>query len=93
MSDIEAAHLVAAEIGVEITPKAEIDWNGIDRGKWIDRCPLCNHRLQMRAGGWACKNWKCKMYWKMDIGPVWRSPKMGWQIRVWKPYIVPDRDE
>jgi len=36
------------------------------------RCPACGRYLcyKKRAGGFVCKNWKCKNYWKLGHGPV-----------------------
>lgn len=36
------------------------------------RCPGCNNRLYERksVGGYVCKNWRYKNYWKYGKGPV-----------------------
>ncbi len=34
------------------------------------RCPLCNHVLNKRFEGLVCKNWKCKLYFKLERGWV-----------------------
>ena len=52
-------------------------------------CPLCGNKLQIRTAGLVCKNWKCKMYWKLDVGPVYQGPNFGWQIRIWQSYEIP----
>jgi 5-methylcytosine-specific restriction endonuclease McrA len=33
-------------------------------------CPLCNHILYKRYEGMVCKNWKCKLYFKLERGWV-----------------------
>lgn len=34
----------------------------------IKKCPLCEHRLYNRNEGLACKNHKCKLYFKCGVG-------------------------
>lgn len=43
------------------------------------RCPICNHQLQERksVGGYVCKHWECKNYWKLGRGPVFLKEKKG----------------
>ena len=51
----------------------------------IPRCPLCNHRLYEYKCGDVCKNWKCKLYWKLG----------GWclkEIGIWE-YTDPVLDK
>lgn len=40
------------------------------------RCPSCNHILQEKKDGFVCKNWKCKLYWKLGKG--WSCSKDWW---------------
>ena len=39
--------------------------------KLTPMCPLCNHILYKRHEGLVCKNWKCKMYFKLEKGWVY----------------------
>ena len=48
------------------------------------RCPACGRYLyyRRRAGGFVCKNWKCKNYWKLGSGPVFNlTPEGGLRER------------
>ncbi len=35
------------------------------------KCPLCNLTLIKRYEGLVCKNWKCKLYFKLERGWVY----------------------
>lgn len=32
------------------------------------RCPICKNMLQRKKIGYVCKNFKCDLYWKLNIG-------------------------
>ena len=38
-----------------------------------NRCPHCDRKLQKKAVGYVCKNWKCPLYWKLGNGWVYHS--------------------
>ena len=56
-------------------------------------CPKCGNKLYHKKTGLVCKNWKCKNYWKMGIGPVYRWTGRNekgegiwkWMRQVWIP--------
>jgi len=41
----------------------------------IVKCPLCNNKLVEKAQGLVCKNWKCKLYWKLGSGWIYMLSK------------------
>mgnify|MGYP001615462677 CR=1 FL=1 len=36
-------------------------------------CPICRRKLIRKKEGYVCKNWKCLLYWKLNVGWVYHE--------------------
>jgi hypothetical protein len=43
-------------------------------------CPLCKNQLQEKFDGLVCKNYSCKLYWKLEKGWVLRTGRDRWTL-------------